>query len=95
MEDTYGCSKQYRSTSSLYLISTISIKYDIVIDHAIGAPGHGKDVVDGLNAVDKRYLRTAMLRNSFPEEDKNLKKMSCHSATQMGSGSFAAECKHL
>jgi hypothetical protein len=61
MEDTDGCSKQYISASSLYLISTICMKYGIVIDHAVGAPGHGKDVVDGLNAVDKRFSRTAML----------------------------------
>eukprot|EP00957_Ditylum_brightwellii_P161766 12316594-Ditylum_brightwellii.AAC.1 len=71
MEDTDGCLKQYKSASSLYLISTISMKYDIVIDHAVSAPGHGKVVVDGLNDVDKRFLRTAMLRNSIPEKDKN------------------------
>eukprot|EP00957_Ditylum_brightwellii_P119436 9112032-Ditylum_brightwellii.AAC.1 len=44
MEDTKGCSKQYRSACSLYLISAICMKYGIVIDHAVGAPGHGKDV---------------------------------------------------
>ena len=31
MEDTDGCSKQYRSVFSLYLISTICMKYGIVI----------------------------------------------------------------
>eukprot|EP00957_Ditylum_brightwellii_P118342 9025779-Ditylum_brightwellii.AAC.1 len=71
------------------------MKYDIVIDHAVGAPGHGKDAVHGLNAVNKRYLQTAMLRNYIPEEDKNVKKMSCLSTTPMGSASFAEECKHL
>mgnify|MGYP003340820577 CR=1 FL=1 len=40
----------------------LALKFDIVIDCAVGAPGHGKDVVDGLNAVDKRFLRTAMMR---------------------------------
>eukprot|EP00957_Ditylum_brightwellii_P005436 415909-Ditylum_brightwellii.AAC.1 len=67
MEKTYGCSKQYRSASSLYLISTISMKYVIVIDCAVGAPGYGKDLVDGLNAVDRRCLRTAMFRNYILE----------------------------
>eukprot|EP00957_Ditylum_brightwellii_P164463 12521079-Ditylum_brightwellii.AAC.1 len=71
MEDTDVCSKQYRSASSLYLNSKICMKYGMVIDHAVGAPGHGKDVVDGLNAVDKMFLRTAMLRNSIPEEHSN------------------------
>ena len=26
------------------------------MDWGISAPGHGKEVVDGLNAVDKRYI---------------------------------------
>eukprot|EP00957_Ditylum_brightwellii_P139642 10642724-Ditylum_brightwellii.AAC.1 len=78
MEDTDGCSKQYKSASSLYLISTICMQYGIVIDCAVGAQGHGKDVVDGLNVVDKRFFRTAMLRNSIPEEHNNVKTMSCH-----------------
>eukprot|EP00957_Ditylum_brightwellii_P067561 5129265-Ditylum_brightwellii.AAC.1 len=95
MEDTDSCSKQYRSASSLYLISTICMKHSIVINHAVDAPGHGKDVVDGLNAVDKRVLRIAMLRNSIPEEQYNAKTMNSHSATPMGSFSFASECKHL
>eukprot|EP00957_Ditylum_brightwellii_P017118 1290604-Ditylum_brightwellii.AAC.1 len=95
MEDTNGCSKQYRSASSLYLSSTTSMTYGIVIDYAVCAPEYGKDVVDGLNTVDKRYLRTAMLRNSIPKEDKNVKTMSCHSVTPMRSASFAAECKCL
>eukprot|EP00957_Ditylum_brightwellii_P085039 6466309-Ditylum_brightwellii.AAC.1 len=95
MTDTDGCSKQYRSDSSLYIISAISAKYGVVIDLIAGAPGHGKDMVDGLNVVDKRFLSIAMLRNSTQEEAKNKKSMSCHSATPMGSASFVAECKHL
>eukprot|EP00957_Ditylum_brightwellii_P108713 8292428-Ditylum_brightwellii.AAC.1 len=46
MEDTDCCSKQHRYASLLYLISTICMKYGIVIDLAVGAPGHGKDEVD-------------------------------------------------
>eukprot|EP00957_Ditylum_brightwellii_P146250 11135765-Ditylum_brightwellii.AAC.1 len=71
------------------------MKYGIVVDGAVGVSGYGKYVADGLNAMDKRYLRIAMPRNLFPEEDKNVKTMSCHSATQMGPVSFAAECRHL
>ena len=56
-DETDGCSKQYRSGTAIYLLSLLSQKYSIVIDRAIGAPGHGKDVVDGLNAVDKSFLR--------------------------------------
>eukprot|EP00957_Ditylum_brightwellii_P190783 14524120-Ditylum_brightwellii.AAC.1 len=52
MEETDGCAKQYRCASAINLLSTLSMKYNIVINRAVGAPGYGKDVVDGLNAVD-------------------------------------------
>eukprot|EP00957_Ditylum_brightwellii_P170779 12998281-Ditylum_brightwellii.AAC.1 len=29
----------------------------IMIDNTVGVPGHGKDVVDGLNAVDKSFFK--------------------------------------
>ena len=34
---------------------TATLKIKIV--SAIGVPGHGKDVVDGLNEIDRRYQR--------------------------------------
>ena len=37
-------------------MSVMSQCYSIVIDRGISAPGHGKEVVDGLNAVDKSYI---------------------------------------
>eukprot|EP00957_Ditylum_brightwellii_P199964 15243934-Ditylum_brightwellii.AAC.1 len=40
----------------------ISMKCDIVIDHAVGSPVHGKDIVDRLNAVDKAYLNKMVFR---------------------------------
>ena len=56
-ESTDGCSKQYRCGSTLYFLSYISFKYKIIIDRMIVAPGHGKDLADGLNSSDERYLR--------------------------------------
>eukprot|EP00957_Ditylum_brightwellii_P080124 6093726-Ditylum_brightwellii.AAC.1 len=38
----------------------VSQKLNILIDCAVGAPDHGEDVVDGLNAVDKAYLNKMM-----------------------------------
>ena len=32
----------------------------ITIDQGISAPVHGKEVVDGLNSVDKRYIYKLM-----------------------------------
>eukprot|EP00957_Ditylum_brightwellii_P083083 6315774-Ditylum_brightwellii.AAC.1 len=56
-EDTDGCAKQYCFTNAIYLMPLTSVQYDIVIDRTIAAIGHGNDVVDGLNAVAKAYLK--------------------------------------
>ena len=34
--------------------------HSIIIDRGISALGHGKEVVDGLNAVDKSYVYQLM-----------------------------------
>ena len=57
-----GAAKQYRCANALYYLSYLATKYNISIERAICAPGHGKDVVDGLNAVDKHYLKNVMKR---------------------------------
>ena len=36
------------------------MKYNVVIDMSVSAPGHGKSIIDGLNAVDKHYLIRVM-----------------------------------
>ena len=50
-ENTDGSAEQYRCASALYLMPVISQTYSIIIDRGISAPGNGKEVVDGLNAV--------------------------------------------
>ena len=55
-ENTDGCAEQYRCASALYHFSVMSQFYSTIIDRGISAPGHGKEVVDGLNAVYKRYI---------------------------------------
>ena len=37
-------------------MSVLSQCYSIIIDQGISAPGHGKEVVDGINTIDKRYI---------------------------------------
>ena len=56
-EETDGCAKQYRCATAMYLLSLISVRFNIVIDRAVGAQGHGKDIVDGLNATDEAFKR--------------------------------------
>ena len=59
-ENTDGCDEQYICASVLYLMSVMSKCYSIIIDQGISAPGHGKEMVDGLNAVDKSYIYQLM-----------------------------------
>ena len=51
----------------------MATEYEITIDRQLDSPGHGKDVVDGLNAKDKVYLRKAMIT-----ADKTNKTDSAH-----------------
>ena len=55
-ENTDYCAEQNRCASALYLLSVMSQTYSIIISRGISAPGNGKEVVDGLNAVDERYI---------------------------------------
>ena len=45
---------------SIYLITLLSPLYGIITDLAINAPGHGNNVVDGLNETGKHYLKEKM-----------------------------------
>ena len=40
----------------LCFLSMISTNCNIIVDRMIGTPGHGKDVIDKINACDKKYL---------------------------------------
>ena len=67
-DQKYGCAKQYRCSIAYYLMSYLSTSYQIVLDRAIDTPGHGKDVVDGFNAVHKLYLATFLRMSRTPEK---------------------------
>ena len=72
LDSTDGCSGQYRSALSLFLLTVMSASFGIVIDRMVNAPIHGKGIVDALNAVTKRYLRECMRRICRPEKKKKL-----------------------
>ena len=67
-DQKYGCAKQYRCSISYYLMSFLSKSYQIVLDRNIDTPVHVKDVVDGFNAVQKRYLAICLRMRSMPEK---------------------------
>ena len=66
MGNTDGCAEQYRCASALYLMSVMLQTYSIIIDHGISAPGHVKEVVDGLGSIDKRYIYQLMSKVQLP-----------------------------
>ena len=95
-DQTYRRAKQYRRFIAYYLMSYLSKSYQIVLDRAVDKPGHVKDVVDGFNAVQKRYLATCLRMRSNPEKDKiDSKRMRVEAMTEKGEVSFTKECKGL
>ena len=90
LDHTDGCAKQYRSANALYLLNVFSMSHQIIVDRAICAPGHGKSIIDGLNAVDKHYLKRVMLMSGSNSNDDNESRMKLDSTL-----SFAKECARL
>ena len=89
-DQTDGCANQYRCPIAYYLMSFLSKSYQIVLDIAIDTPGHVKDVLNGFNAVHKRYLATCLIMRSTPEVDKSYSKHMCGDAmSNKGERSFA------
>jgi hypothetical protein len=97
LDNTDGCAKQYRCATALYLLSAISTKFGLTIDRAIGAPGHGKDLVDGLNACDKFYLKKVMARivNPATEPSIDSKNIINHSVVENEFVSISVEAARL
>ena len=74
----------------------LSTSYQIVLDRAVDTPGHGKYVVDGFNAVQKRYLDSCLRMRSTPEKDKiDSKRMRVEAMTEKGEVIFSEDCKRL
>ena len=45
----------------LYFLTIFSTYFNVIVNHIIRSPGHGKDMVDCINSCDKRYLMMNML----------------------------------
>ena len=61
-------------------MSVMSQCYSIIIDRGIGAPGHGKEFVDGLNAVDKRKIYQLISTIKLPRSNIFDSQMQMHTA---------------
>ena len=95
-DQAYVSTKQYMCLIAQYLMYFLSKSCQIVLDGSVDTPGHGKDVVDGFNDVQKLYLATCLRMCSTPEVDKIVSQcMRVHDITEKGKLSFAKESKLL
>ena len=94
MGNTDGCAEQYRCASAIYLMSVMSQCYSIIIDRGISVPGHGKEVVDGLNAVDKRCINKLMSTVQLPGSKIFDSQRQIHTGNQKDDVSLAKEFQH-
>ena len=56
--------------------------YPVIIYQGISAPGYGKEVVDGINAVDKRYIYQFMSNVQLPGSNTFYSQMQMHTINQ-------------
>ena len=70
-------------------MSVMSQRYSIIIDRGISAPCHGKDVVDGLNAIDKRYIYQLISNVQLPVSKTFDSQILTHSCTRKHDFSLA------
>ena len=57
---TYDDTNHYRCTSDIYLLSCLALEIIIIIDWGVGAPRHGRYVVNSLNDRYKQIFESAM-----------------------------------
>ena len=81
-ENTDGCAEQYIFASDLYLLSVVSQCYSIITDRGICAPEHGKEVVDGLNDADKRFIYRLMSTFQLPGQVRFDSQIKMHTGTE-------------
>ena len=67
----------------------LSHPYNSAIDRGVGAPGHSKYVVDGLNVTDKRFLSMLTTTVQLPGVSTNNSHMVMHTSTSNTYNSLA------
>ena len=77
----------------MYLMSVMSQTYSIIIDRGISAYGHGKEVVDELNSVYKRYIYQLMSKVQLTGSVRFDSHIKIHTGTENKDLSLAREFK--
>ena len=81
MENIDGCADNYICDKALYLLSISSQSNNIIIDRGISKPGHDREVANGLNATDKRFILHLMATVQLPGSKWFDTQMEVHTAT--------------
>ena len=76
-------------------MTVLSSSYGIIMDRVINAPGHGNNVVYGLNAEDKRYLKGEMEIMDKLASNDTTKIAILPNASRYVSINFAYQCLHI
>ena len=76
-------------------MSVMSQCYSIVIDRGISAPGYGKEVVDGINSVDKRYIYKLMSTVQLPASNIFYSQIQMHTGNQKYDVSLSKGFQHF
>ena len=63
-------------------MSGLSQCFLIIIDQVISAPGHSKEVVNDINAIDKHYIYKLMSNFQLPGSKTFDSQILMHSCTQ-------------
>ena len=96
-----GCAAQYRCSTVFFFLSLLANKHEIEIDRAISCPGHGKDIMDGVNGTTKTELTRAsanQLKTAAEVDDESAADTKKFAAAIMQGNkgcSPALECKRL
>jgi hypothetical protein len=69
-DNTDGCAKQYHCAMAIHLLLILAMEFNITINQLVVAPGHGKDLVDGLHACDKEQYLKKMMRITLPGNEQ-------------------------
>ena len=70
---------------------SLSQSHSIIIDRGISAPTHGKEVVDGINDIDKRYMHQFMSNVKLPVSIFFDSQIIMHSCTPKNDVSLAKD----
>ena len=84
-KNTNGCTKKYWCATAIYLLSILEHAYNITIDRGVGETGHGRGVVDGLNATN--FIIISMLMKNLQLPGDTLFSLSVQAFNARRSGS--------